>query len=49
MATKVENFTIPEELIKKLNDYKKESMIPKSTLVSKLLEEFFNKNEKLKK
>lgn len=45
MATKVENFTIPEELIKKLNDYKKETMIPKSTLVSKLLYDFFKKQE----
>ncbi len=38
-----ETFTIPEELVKKLNEYSKISLIPKSRLVSKLLKEFFVK------
>jgi metal-responsive CopG/Arc/MetJ family transcriptional regulator len=41
-----ENFTIPSELIKKLNEYSKESLIPKSALIAKLLKEFFEKNNK---
>ena len=48
MANKKENFTIPEEILKQLNSYSKETMIPKSRLISKLLSEFFIKhyNEK---
>lgn len=45
MANKKENFTIPEEILEKLKDYSKTTMVPKSKLVSKLLLEFFNKNE----
>ena len=48
MATKSENFTIPVETIKKLNDYSKESMIPKSRLVSHLLKKFFEEEEQKK-
>lgn len=43
MATKVENFTIPEEIVKDLNEYSKKTMIPKSRLVTKLLKDFFEK------
>lgn len=47
MATKVKNFTIPEEILKKLNDYSKKSLIPQSRLVTKLLKDFFiNEEEK---
>jgi hypothetical protein len=44
MANKKVNFTIPEDILKTLNYYSKETMIPKSRLVSKLLKEFFIKN-----
>ncbi len=46
MATTREIFTIPEEIVKKLNSYSKESLIPKSRLITKLLIEFFEKNNK---
>lgn len=46
MANKRENFTIPEELIDRLNKHSKETMIPKSRIVSKLLKDFFLENEK---
>jgi len=41
-----ETFTIPSELLKKLSDYSKQTMIPKSRLVSKLLKDFFEKEVK---
>ena len=40
MATKVENYSIPEETLKKLSEYSKKTMIPKSRIVSMLLKEF---------
>jgi metal-responsive CopG/Arc/MetJ family transcriptional regulator len=46
MSSKVENFSLPSELVKKLNVFSKESMIPKSRLIKRLLEDFFEKNEK---
>lgn len=46
MANKKENFTIPEEILEKLNSYSKETMVPKSRLISKLLTEFFIKYDK---
>lgn len=44
MANIKETFTIPEEILKKLNDYSNKSMVPKSRLVSKLLKEFLENN-----
>ena len=41
MAKIKETFTIPEELVKQLAEYSKESMVPKSRLIAKLLKEFF--------
>ncbi len=46
MATKVKNFTIPEDILKKLASYSEESLVPQSALVTKLLKEFFEKKEK---
>ena len=46
MATKVKNFTIPEEILEKLAAYSKEHMVPQSALISKLLKNFFEKNGK---
>lgn len=46
MKTKNLTFCINKELIDKLDDYSKKTMIPKSKLVSKLLEEYFLKLEK---
>ncbi len=43
MATIRETYTIPEELVKKLNKYSADKMIPKSRLVSKLIKEFLDK------
>lgn len=45
MATKVKNFTIPEEILKKLADYSKTNLVPQSALVTKLLSDFFKKNK----
>lgn len=45
MARKVEHYTIPEELVEKFNIYSKKSMIPKSRIVSMLIEKFL-KNAK---
>lgn len=41
-----ETFTIPIELVKKLTDYSKKTMIPKSRIIAKLLNDFFNDDEK---
>lgn len=49
MANKKENFTIPEEILKRLNSYSKETMIPKSRLISKLLTDFLIKYDESKK
>lgn len=49
MANKKENFTIPEELLRKLSSYSKETMVPKSRLISKLLTDFFIKYDETKK
>jgi len=46
MARLKDTFTIPEEIVKQLNEYSKKSMIPKSKLVSKLLKDFFDKQKK---
>jgi hypothetical protein len=46
MATKVKNFTIPEEILEKLAFYSKENLVPQSALITKLLKEFFEKNNK---
>ena len=46
--TKRVNFSIPENTLIKLEVYSKESLIPKSSLITKLLEEFFDKTGKLK-
>jgi metal-responsive CopG/Arc/MetJ family transcriptional regulator len=40
------DFTIQKELVEKLADFKKRTMIPKSQLVSKLLNDFFDKESK---
>lgn len=48
MSTSREIFTIPKELVTKLTDYKKRTMVPKSQLVSKLLKDFFDKESILK-
>jgi len=49
MANIRETFTIPENLVKKLNEHSAKSLIPKSKLISKLLDDYFNKqNEKSK-
>lgn len=45
MATKVKNFTIPEEIIEKLASYSEKNLVPQSALVTKLLKEFFEKNK----
>lgn len=45
MATIRDTFTIEEEVLKKLKSYSKKTMIPKSRIISKLLEEFFEKPE----
>ena len=42
------DFTIPKELVEKLADFKKRTMVPKSQLVSKLLKNFFEKELKLR-
>jgi len=46
MKTKNLTFCIPKELVDKLEKHYKETMIPKSRLVSKLLDEYFNKQVK---
>jgi len=43
--TKVENFSLPNELVEKLNKHSKETMIPKSRLITKLLLDFFEKQK----
>lgn len=43
MATIRETYTIPEELVKQLNKYSTDKMIPKSRLVSKLIQQFLDK------
>ncbi len=43
-----ETYTIPEELVNKLNEYSKKSMIPKSRLVTKLLKDFLENEAKKK-
>jgi hypothetical protein len=43
MATKVKNFTIPEEILESLKNYSEKTLIPQSALVTKLLKEFFEK------
>jgi len=48
MATKREIFTIPEEIIIELNAFSKESLIPKSKLITKLLKDFFDKQKEIK-
>lgn len=48
MATKVENYSIPEDILKKLSEYSKETMIPKSRIVSMLLKNFLNEKENAK-
>lgn len=45
MASKTKTFTFPEEILEKLAVYSKESMVPQSALISKLLKEFFEKHE----
>lgn len=45
MKTKNLTFCIPKELTEKLEKHYQETMIPKSRLVSKLLEEYFKKQE----
>lgn len=47
MATKQEHYTIPEGIIEKLNQYSKKSMIPKSRIVSMLLEKFLKGKNKV--
>lgn len=49
MKTKNVIFSIDKEIIKQLNDYNKETMIPMSRLVSKLLEDFFLKQKEKNK
>ncbi len=44
MANLKKTFTIPEEIIKLLNEYSKKTMIPESRLVSKLLNDFLQQN-----
>lgn len=46
MKTKNSTFCIPKELTEKLEKHYNETMIPKSKLISKLLEEYFKKLEK---
>jgi len=46
MKTKNLTFCIDKNLVGKLDSYSKETMIPKSKLISKLLEEYFIKLEK---
>ena len=41
-----ETYTIPADLVRLLDNYSKETMIPKSRLISKLLKEFFENNKK---
>lgn len=36
-----ETFTIPRELVKQLEEYSIKTMVPKSRVISKLLEDFF--------
>lgn len=45
MKTKNLTFCIPKELVEKLDNYSKNSLIPKSKLISKLLIEHFAKIE----
>jgi hypothetical protein len=46
MKTKNLTFCIPKEIIEKLETHYKETMIPKSKLVSRLLEEYFKKEKR---
>lgn len=46
MKTKNLTFCIAKELVSKLEEYSNKTMIPKSRLVSRLLEEHFLKLEK---
>ena len=39
------DFTLPKEIATKLENYKKQTLVPKSALVSKLLKEFFDKDQ----
>lgn len=48
MATVRETYTISEEIVKKLNKYSLNNMIPKSKIVNKLLKGFLKKNENKK-
>lgn len=50
MKTKNLTFCIPKEIIQEFDIISKETMIPKSKIISKLLEEYienFKKNEKI--
>ena len=46
MKTKNSTFCIPKDLTEKLDKHCEYTMIPKSKLISKLLEEYFKKQEK---
>ena len=46
MATKVKNFTIPEETLKALREYSDKTMIPQSRIVSSLLQKFLSNEKK---
>ena len=46
MKTKNLTFCIPKETAEKLEKHYKETMVPKSRLVSRLLDEYFKKQEK---
>jgi hypothetical protein len=46
MKTKNSTFCIPIELTEKLEKHCEETMIPKSRLISRLLEEYFKKEKK---
>lgn len=41
-----ETFTIPKELVEKLEKYSKSTLVPKSRLIAKLLKEFFDNEKK---
>lgn len=45
MTTKNITICVPKDILKLLDEYHQKAMVPKSKLISKLLEEFFEKND----
>lgn len=48
MKTKNKTFSLPKTTLQKLKEYQVKTMIPQSSLIGRLLEDFFKNEEKIK-